>query len=395
MSKQGASNTNTTTTTNNTRQSSRPTQNDSLTLPPINEAQPTANGSSKKNQRIDSGIDAGLVWTLSPQGSDNNDASATDNNNYHRITTTVVEIVDSPSQLKKNATSSTLNSYGKSSSIQSRVTANNSHHSSNPKFNLSATSTAPSSSVKVGVGAKNAAINEQEYIESIARLHNVNDDEYVEMNQSRFKFEASSKHNGKQQLKTTNASNNGGSNLDVSANNNNNDDYVYYSNISNGNVSNHSQNYYQNSSLPGGGKPLERSLTNYHLHQQKKANLNHFSVKKPGNHLTTPRNQTNGNGTKQQQQHPNLNMSRQNTNLSDIKDFSPLMTRRNSNLTTNSINNSAQQQQQIQSRGGQPAQLHPPVKPRKVDKRNASLQRQNSFITQDQKNQQSQNQIQR
>jgi len=237
-----------------------------------------------------------------------------------------------------------------------------------------------------------AASNEQEYIDSIVRLHAVgpngmdsnepNNDYADGHNQSRLKFEPSSK-NANKNMKT--ASNFGGSNnnLDMSSYQNN-DDYVYYSNISNGNASNNSQNYYQNTSLPNGNKPFERSLINYHLHQQKNSNLtNHFSVNtnnKKSNVSNTPRNNLNGtnnNNNNKQNQQQNLNMSRQTTNLTEIKDFSPLMTRRNSNLTANSLNNSTHQQQQQNQ-----AKNQPPIKPRKMDKRNGSLQRQNSFIAQ-------------
>lgn len=380
--------------TSSNRLASRASQNELLTLPPINEAQIVTNSNmngSKKNSRIDSGIDngshdaqgGGAVWTLSPHGSENNDQ---ENSNYRHtaIVTTTVEIVENPSFLKKNGTSSTLNSYGKSSSIQSKLTTtttNNSQQSSK-KFNLSATST---SSNKANVNLNSTTNNEQEYIDSIARLHAVPDNnEYGENsdahNQSRLKFEPSSKNkkNGKA------VSNYGGSNnnLDISSHQNN-DDYVYYSNISNGNGSNHSQNYYHNTSLPSGKQPFERSLTNYHLHQQKNTNLtNHFSVNtnnKKSNVSNTPRNHLNPNNTnkqQQQQQQQNLNISRQNTNLTEIKDFSPLMTRRNSNLTTNSLLNNSMQQNQNQSKN------QPPIKPRKTDKRNTSLQRQNSFIAQ-------------
>ena len=133
------------------RLASRASQNELLTLPPINESQITNNnGSSKKNHRIDSGIDAGhndapgTVWTLFPNGSDNNDLDNV-NNRTTAVVTTTVEIVDNPSFLKKNGTSSTLNSYGKSSSIQSKLTTTTTNNSqSSKKFNLSATSTAPS-----------------------------------------------------------------------------------------------------------------------------------------------------------------------------------------------------------------------------------------------------------
>ena len=137
-------------------------------------------------------------------------------------------------------------------------------------------------------------------------------------------------------------------------------------------------------SVPGAGK-FERSLTNYHLHQPKNTNLNHFAVNKASTHTNSNASNKNGARTNAnpasnaKHQQSNLNMSRQNSNLSEIKDFSPLMNRRNSNLTTNSQN-------QQQAKNSQPQQQHqqqsPPVKPRKTDKRTNSLQRQNSFIAQ-------------
>ena len=259
MNKQASSN----------RLASRASQNELLTLPPINEAQISNNNNNNNSskKRIDSGIDtmheghSGAVWTLSPNGSDNNDTensnNATNYRNTATVITTTVEIMETPSMLKKNATSSTLNSFGKSSSIQSKLThTTNNSQSSKSKFNLSATSTAPSSANKANAIANSS---EQEYIDSIVRLHTLpdnnntnsnNNDDYIEMNQSKFKLEPSSKqqqqsqphHGSSKNLK--NISMNGSiNNLDVSSYQN--DDYVYYSNISNGNVSNQSQNYYQ------------------------------------------------------------------------------------------------------------------------------------------------------
>lgn len=64
-------------------------------------------------------------------------------NQFDSIVTTTVEIAEPSSShgLKKIATSSTLNSYGKSSSIQSKLTNTTNNSSSRKKLNLSASST--------------------------------------------------------------------------------------------------------------------------------------------------------------------------------------------------------------------------------------------------------------
>jgi hypothetical protein len=364
---------------------SRASQNE-LTLPPIVEAQVSniqnnnSNAQNKKsnsNIRVDSGIihdynseNGGAGWTLSPQGSDNGvDKSNTPSSgaNYKHTVITTVEIVENPNSLKKNATSSTLNSYGKSSSIQSKLTTATTNSSNNKKFNLSATSTSSSAANKPNAqaGHLTAIASEQDYIESIAKLHSIPDFSENHENTNLFKSKAGSVNNLAKQ--------------DEHA-----EDYVnshYYSNVSNGNGS----NYY---SVNGSTKPLERSLTTYNINNRGGANLNHFSSNFQANpssrnkspfrnkefsdkfnnsntNLNTSFNTPRG---KPQQQ----NLARQNTTLTDIKDFSPLVTRRNSNLANNS-------QTQI-GKNSTNGQQQPVPKPRRVEKRTNSLQRQSTFM---------------
>ena len=371
------------TTTTGSR-ASRASQNE-LTLPPIVEAQVsniqnnnnnTQNKKSNSNIRVDSGIihdynseNGGAGWTLSPQGSDNGvDKSNTPNSgaNYKHTVITTVEIVENPNSLKKNATSSTLNSYGKSSSIQSKLTTATTNSSNNKKFNLSATSTSSSAANKPNAqaGHLTAIASEQDYIESIAKLHSIPD---FSENNNLFKNKAGSVNN-------------------LAKQEDHNEDYVnshYYSNVSNGNGS----NYY---SVNGSTKPLERSLTTYNINNRGGANLNHFSNNFQANQSSRNKspfrnkefsdkfNNSNTNlntsfntpRAKPQQQ----NLPRQNTTLTDIKDFSPLVTRRNSNLANNS-----QTQIGKNSMNGQ-QQQQPVPKPRRVEKRTNSLQRQSTFI---------------
>ncbi len=99
-----------------------------LTLPPIVETQisnnPNVNNNSKKSHsstRVDSGIAVecpndnhhiGGGWTLSPNGSENGaDNNYHNNNRHNEHVTTTIELVEG--NLKKNHTSSTLNSLGK------------------------------------------------------------------------------------------------------------------------------------------------------------------------------------------------------------------------------------------------------------------------------------------
>lgn len=112
------------------------TSQNELTLPPIIEAQVSKNVSFSKphhnNNRHDSGIvliDEHLAsnktsngWKLSPYNSehDYDVINRHDQNKENNDEIVTVELVDVP--LKKNPTSSTLNSYGKSSSIQSKLT---------------------------------------------------------------------------------------------------------------------------------------------------------------------------------------------------------------------------------------------------------------------------------
>lgn len=143
--------------------SSRASQNE-LTLPPIVETLVTKNPSSpssdmnmfkKFNPVNDTNDPTNLnvnttVWTLSPNGSEN-DVSPFKFN--------TVEL-SNVAQLRKNPTSSTLNSYDKSPSIQSKLTnTTNTNSSSKKRFNLSATSTR--GSFHNNVSSSQIALNRQ------------------------------------------------------------------------------------------------------------------------------------------------------------------------------------------------------------------------------------------
>ena len=109
--------------TNHRHGSSHRNQNE-LTLPPIVETQISSNNvnSNKHSTRVDSGIaidypsgggennnnNAG-GWTLSPNESENGDNN--NNRRYSESITTTIELVEG-NNLKKNNTSSTLNSLG-------------------------------------------------------------------------------------------------------------------------------------------------------------------------------------------------------------------------------------------------------------------------------------------
>ena len=148
-------------------------------------------------------------WTLSSNASDNDfdminhhgNASSSNGGGGGEVVITTVEMVDNNSNyntpLKKNNTSSTLNSYGKSSSIQSRLTATT--QSSNKNTNINNLNTTANSHFPLTVSSNSSAISkansilklnddhkdniqlsilasEANYLESLERLYTLNGD---------------------------------------------------------------------------------------------------------------------------------------------------------------------------------------------------------------------------
>jgi len=159
------------------------TSQNELTLPPIIEAQVTKNVSFSKpnhnNNRHDSGIvliDEHLAsnkttngWKLSPYNSEHeydviNRHTHNKENNDDIVT---VELVDVP--LKKNPTSSTLNSYGKSSSVQSKMTKTTNQSF---KMNQFIASTQENSSNLFRLNEQHSVMeSEANYLEVMGRLN--------------------------------------------------------------------------------------------------------------------------------------------------------------------------------------------------------------------------------
>ena len=145
-----------------------------LTLPPIVEQKVNNFKKSNSSTRVDSGIavddNHGVGWQLSPNASEN----GTEN------VITTIEIVENNNNnsLKKNGTSSTLNSYGKSSSIQSKTSVTNNANSSKFQSNKQ-------NKITASLSPANAATNEANYLASIEKLNTLNvnnDEEYFQVN---------------------------------------------------------------------------------------------------------------------------------------------------------------------------------------------------------------------
>lgn len=399
---------------NLSNRNNRTNQNE-ITLPPIVEAQVSTNNMSSSNlstlntsqvntsnglkkngssTRVDSGIavdyssdnnaggmSVGGGWTLSPNGSENeadlinpqhtssvNGGINSSVRNLENVITTL-ELVENPNSLKKNNTSSTLNSYGKSSSIQSKLTAttNNTNQTGNTSskknyaFNISAASTNSSNQNQQKVvdpfsnGNLSIIASEQNYLDSITRLNSFNNLD---------------------ELSSSNKLNNSVNNLNTNPSLNRNTIFISNINENNKNIMNlinfersHSNNNLNYKNLLNNGSnnnvnevskqvPLTRIKSAARvrdLNENKNVNSNNNN----NNLLSTPRKPI---------------LSRQNTTLSN--DLSPLANRRNSNLTTTTT--------QIQTNvmiTNNNSNNKPVPKPRaKIERRTATVQRQNSFI---------------
>lgn len=143
-------------------------------------------------------------WTLSSNASDNDvEMVPLSEKTNGEVVITTVEMVDNNSSLKKNQTSSTLNSFGKSSSIQSRLTAttnssnknnnivSNNFNTTNNQFTVSSNSSAGSKANfntksniinvngneaghKTGGNIQSGNTNQGNYLESLERLYTLN-----------------------------------------------------------------------------------------------------------------------------------------------------------------------------------------------------------------------------
>ncbi len=139
------------------RQINSANKRNDLTLPPIVESKVSSTGTNfKKSNSINTRVDSGIAVEY---GNDNPTSE-------NEITT--IEVVDSNGSLKKNATSSTLNSYGKSSSNQSKTSGNNNNKlGHNKSFKM----------------ANNS--NDPNYLANMEKLNSLNvnnDEEYFTVN---------------------------------------------------------------------------------------------------------------------------------------------------------------------------------------------------------------------
>lgn len=159
---------------NNMNRILRPNQQSELTLPPIIESQVTSNKAANSGgQRVDSGVATDLkpAWTLSTQGSDQDELDA--RLGIAGTTEAIIELIESVNTtgagaMRKNTTSSTLNSYTAASKTNSSKMASASGSTSN--FGIKKNS----SNGSFTNATMSKAINDQQQISDINNNYFIN-----------------------------------------------------------------------------------------------------------------------------------------------------------------------------------------------------------------------------
>ena len=351
-----------------------------LTLPPIVEAQISGNSLKKSNStnRVDSGIavdypnentgggggGGGGGWTLSPNQSEN----GADNRGNDIVTT--FEFIEGNGLLKKNATSSTLNSYGKSSS---KLTAATNISITSSKFSQSYNgkqtgnnnqSSNNVSNVTTKIIPLSVLASEANYLASIERLNCM----IAEPDHSQANNTANTHHNNT----NNHNSHNNNSHNNNNHNNNNNSFKASTSNVNN-NENLHQQQQQQQRVVSSKKEVQHQNKPEYITSTSNLETTSTYNANKPYLSLKNARakdlyERQIGSSLRR----ADMAIQRQNTMTTINHDSNlPAVSRRNSNSTLGNSNLNAIHFQR------------PVPKPRKIEsstRRSLSLQRQNTSI---------------